>query len=119
MFSQIKDEEINRGREKLKDEEIVKLISRQIKKLEESLSLFIKAKRDDLIVKTKKEIESLKKYLPQQLTDAELKERIEEIIKKNARISNPGQLIGIAIKALSGQADNRRISEAVKNQLTN
>lgn len=72
LNAQIQNKEIDQGREQLTDKEIIELITNQIKKLKGSLALFEKGKREDLIKKTKKEIEVLKAYLPRQLSDEEL-----------------------------------------------
>ena len=113
LNAQIYDKEIEQARKKLKDEDVFKLIAGEIKKLEESLKLFEKAKRQDLQDKAKKEIEVLKAYLPKQIADEELEKEIDKIISENKDVNNPGQLIGIAVKALSGKADNKKIAQLV------
>lgn len=117
LNAQIQNKEIDQGREQLTDKEIIELITNQIKKLKESLALFEKGKREDLIKKTKKEIEVLKAYLPRQLSDEELEKEVEKIIKENCQIFNPGALIGICVKALSGKADNKRIAQIVMKKV--
>ena len=69
LTAQIKDAEVEAGRKELSDQEVVRLINGQLKKLKESLESFEKAKRTDLVEKTKKEMEMLSFYLPQQLPD--------------------------------------------------
>jgi uncharacterized protein len=113
LFAQIRDEEINQGRRQLKDKEIVKIIQQQLKKLNESLDSFKLASRQDLIDQAIKEIKVLKTYLPEQLSDAQLKAQIDKFIKENKDIKNPGQLIGKAIVKLGDKADNKKISELI------
>lgn len=116
LWAQIENQEIEKGRKSLTDEEVIKTINSQIKKLKESLVFFEKAKREDLIKKTKTEIGILKNYLPQQLSDEELRKEVEKIIKQNPSISHPGTLIGLCIKTLAGRADNQHIAEMVKQR---
>jgi hypothetical protein len=113
LSSQIQNAEIEIGKKQLSDETLVKLISNQIKKLKESLELFTKGERQDLIDKTKFEIEVLTTYLPQQLSDTQLEAEIKKIISAN-KTDNLGMLIGIGVKVLSGKADNGRIAGMVK-----
>ena len=113
LFAQIKDKELEKGRKELTDEEIVKLINGQIKKLEESLSFFEKGNRKELAQKTKGELIILKTYLPKQLSDEELEKEVDKIIKDNPDLPHPGALIGIAVKKLAGKADNKRISQLI------
>ncbi|MBL7150500.1 GatB/YqeY domain-containing protein [Candidatus Microgenomates bacterium] len=113
LNAQIQNKEIEKGRKKLADEEIIKLMRKQVKELKESLSFFEKGKREDLIKKTKTEIEILKTYLPQQLSDEQLEKEVEKIIKQNPSVSHQGALIGICIKTLVGKADNQRIAHII------
>jgi len=117
LNAQIQNKEIEKGRKKLADEEIIKLMRKQVKELKESLSFFEKGKREDLIKKTKTEIEILKTYLPQQLSDEQLEKEVEKIIKQNPSVSHQGALIGLCVKALAGQADNQRTARMVKNMV--
>lgn len=118
LNAQIQEKEIEKGKKELTDEELISLIVNQIKKLKESLSHFEKAKRDDLTSKTEEEIKILKAYLPSQLSDEELEKEIENIINQNPSILQPGPMIGICIKALSGRADNKKISQMVSKRMS-
>jgi uncharacterized protein YqeY len=115
LQAQIQNEEIAQARKKLTDKAIINLIASQIKKLKESLTLFEKGGRKDLISQTKAEIEILQSYLPKQLSDEKLQKEVEKISQQNPSIINQGVLIGLCIKALSGKADNQRIAQMVKN----
>ena len=56
----------------------------------------------------------MSQYLPAQMSDEELEEKVKKIMVENQNLPNPGMLIGICIKALAGQADNGRIAQMVK-----
>jgi uncharacterized protein YqeY len=119
LIAQIQNAEIDRKRQALNDEQVVKIITSQIKKLKDSLELFKKGNRPDLVQKTEAEIKILSSYLPQQLSDEELKAKITSILKENPTPPHPGALIGLCVKALAGQADNQRIAQMVKAHLSN
>lgn len=119
LMSQLKDKEIEQRRKELTDEGVIQLINGQLKKLEESLVLFNQGKRQDLVDKTKQESAILQAYLPKQISDEQLEKLVEEIIKANPGVTNPGMLIGISVKKLSGKADNKRISQMVLKKISN
>lgn len=117
LGAQIQNAEIERGKKELTDEEIIKLLSSQIKKLQESLALFEKGRRLDLLDKTKKEIAVLAAYLPSQLNDEALEAEITKIIQQNPSIKHPGSLIGLCLKTLTGRADGAKIAQIIRQKL--
>jgi len=66
----------------LNDEEVIDVISSEAKKRKESIVEFGKGKRMDLVEKEKKELEILEKYLPEQLSEEEIKKLVKEAIDK-------------------------------------
>jgi len=64
LWAQIQNKEIEQKRKELTDEQLIKIIKSQLKKLKESLILFEKGSRSDLANQTKKEIKILANYLP-------------------------------------------------------
>ena len=62
-------EKINLKREELSDDEIIKLISKQIKMRKDSIAEFTKAGRDDLVQQNEKEIDVLKEYMPEEMSE--------------------------------------------------
>ena len=74
-------EEINKKSE-LTDDEIIGIVSKQIKTRKESIAEFEKAGRDDLAIKTKNEITILEKYLPEQLDISEVNKIIDDAFDK-------------------------------------
>lgn len=113
LFAQINDREIEKGRKELSDQEIIDLINNQIKKLNEAKDMFFRGGRQELVQKTDNEIKLLKSYLPKQLSDEELEEEINKLIKANPQMPHPGALIGLAVKSLQGRADNKRVSQII------
>ena len=111
-------EEINKKHE-LTDDEFIGVISKQIKTRKESILEFEKANRTDLIEKTKKEIEILNKYMPEQLSEEEVLKVIDEAfdaIKPQAQ-SDMGKLMGYVNPKLKGKADMSFVSKTIKEKL--
>lgn len=104
----------------LSDEEIIEVISSEIKKRKDAILEFEKGKREDLIEKEKKEIEILYKYLPEQLSEEEIirivKEKILEIGAKE--IKDMGRAMKEIMPYIKGRADNSVVSQIVKDFLT-
>ncbi len=98
----------------------IKLIQKLVKQRQDSLEIFEKQEREDLAVKEREEIAVLQKYLPQQLSEAELTPIIKAIIEKTGAsgMKDMGKIMGMASGQLSGQADGKTISAIVKNLLS-
>ncbi|OGK15932.1 hypothetical protein A2862_04345 [Candidatus Roizmanbacteria bacterium RIFCSPHIGHO2_01_FULL_38_41] len=112
FMSELKNLEIEKKGE-LSDEEVTKLIKKQIKNLSDAVDMFTKGKRDDLVTQNNKQIEILSTYLPPELSDEELTSAIGTIIQENKELydKNPKAIIGIAMKKLASQADPKRIMD--------
>lgn len=100
----------------ISDEQILDIISKEIKKRKESLEDFEKAGREDLIQKTNEEIKAIEGYLPAQLTDEELKEKLQEIIAElgATTMKDMGSVMKKAKEVIGAAADGKRINEIVK-----
>ena len=117
-ISDIKNEKINKRKE-LSDEETEAVIAKQVKQMKDALSDFEKANREDLISKTKKEIEILETYLPEKLAEEEVEKIVKEIIEKSKPISpnDFGKIMGQIMKELKGRADGNLVQSLVKKNL--
>lgn len=118
LSSAMKQIEVDERKE-LTDEDIIKILQKQIKQREESSSQYREAGREDLYEKENSEAELFKSYLPKQLSDDELKEKLKEIIGKvgATSIKDIGKVMGMATKELAGVADGKRINGTVKEIL--
>ncbi len=118
LSSAMKQIEVDERRE-LSDEDIIKIIQKQIKQREESASQYKEAGRDDLYNKEIGEVNIFRQYLPKQLSDEELKSRLQEIISRigASSMKDMGKIMGIATKELVGIADGKRINLTVKSIL--
>lgn len=116
----IKQTEIDK-RIELKEDDILNIIAKQIKQKQDALEQFKKADRQDLIEQTELEINTLKEYLPKQLS----KEEVEQIVIDLSRtlgisdMKGMGTLIKSAKAKIGAGSDGKTISEVVKKVLNN
>ncbi len=105
---------------KLTDEEIIDVISCEAKKRKEAILEYEKGKRQELAEKEKKELGILEKYLPEQLSEEEIRKLVEEAIKKtNAREPKEmGRVMAELMPKIKGRADGRVANRIVKEFLT-
>ena len=103
----------------LTDDEILEIIISRIKKSNESISEFEKGKREDLVEKEKKEIEILKRYLPEQLLEEEIRKIVKEIIEKTEAkdIKDMGRVMSELMPRVKGRAEGALVSKIVKEFL--
>ena len=113
-------EKINLKRD-LNDDEVIAVISKQIKMRNDSIAEFTKANRTDLVDQYKKEIELLNKYMPEQLTEDEINQIITEaFVKINPTSSKDMGLIMREISPkLKGRADMGKVNSIIKERLNN
>jgi uncharacterized protein YqeY len=101
------------------EEDILDVITSEIKKLRDSLAMFEKGGRADLASQAKNEIEILLRYLPQQLTEDEIKKMVSEAIAQAGAqtIKDMGKVMGILAPQIKGKADNGLVGKIVKEVL--
>lgn len=113
-------EKINLKRE-LNDDEVISVISKQIKMRNDSINEFAKANRNDLVEQYQKEIELLNKYLPEQLTLEEVNKIIDEAFTKINPTSSKD--MGLIMKEVSPKVNERfdkgQVSSIIKDRLSN
>lgn len=97
------------------DEVVLPLLQKEIKKRADSVELYLKGAREDLAKKEQSEIELIKAYLPAQLSDDELKEKIKSIIEKVGK--NLGAVMKTAKDEIGASAEAKRISIIAKELL--
>ena len=114
----IKNAEISK-KDKLTEDEVIGIITNYLKKLEDSLDLFIKGQRPELADKAKKEIKIIKEYLPEQLPEEEIRKIVKEtMIKFNFKsLQNIGPAMKEIIPQLKGKADGKIVNKIVRDLL--
>ena len=105
----------------LSDDEVIGIVSREIKTRKESIKEFEKGGRTDLIDKTSKEVEILNKYLPKQMTEEEVNAVIEEVFAKvkPEKPSDMGKVMGAITPLVKGKTDMSLVSTKIKEKLSN
>ena len=116
--SSIQMEELNKKRE-LTDDEVIDVISKQIKTRKDSINEFTKGGREDLVESTSKEIEILSAYLPEQLTEEEINNIIEKVFEevKPSSAKDMGKVMKAVTPLVKGKADMGMVSSIIKNKL--
>ncbi|MDP2939200.1 MAG: GatB/YqeY domain-containing protein [Candidatus Omnitrophota bacterium] len=110
---------IEKKKDKLEDQDIIAVIKKQVKSHQDSIEQFEKGNRADLAEKEKKELEILKSYLPQELSEAELKNIVEEVINSfpDATIKDMGKIMKEIMVKTAGRADGKLVSELVRQRI--
>ncbi len=113
-------DEIKLKRE-LNDDEVIQIISKQIKSRKESIEFFEKGNREDLITATKSEIEILEKYLPEQMSMEEVNKIIDEafLSVKPTGNSDMGKIMAVIAPLVKGKADLGMVNKIIKEKLNN
>ena len=98
----------------------MQVIKKQVKQRKESAEIYKEQGRDDLYEKEWKEKEIIEKFLPEQLSEEELKKILKEIINEAGAKSaaEMGKVMGIASKKLAGKAEGKVIALLVKQLLS-
>lgn len=114
-----KEIELKPKNKKLDNEEMIEILKKEVKKRKESIKAFEEGGREDLFSKEKQELEIIAKYLPEQLSEEEIKKIIQKIIKPlgELTIKDFGRVMGLVIKEVKGLADGNEVSKLVKEIL--
>jgi len=112
------NEEKNRMHE-LDDNEVIEVLSREVKKLKENKEEYERLNRPDAAAQLEREIEILLSYLPQQLTEEEIEEIARQIIYEIGAnsIKDMGKVMNAIMPKVKGRADGRVVNQIVKKLL--
>lgn len=113
----ISNKEIDEG--ELDDSAILGVLAKEVKQRQDTIVEVSKANRADLVEQNEAEIEVLKKYLPEQLSDNELTEIIKKAINDtdSTSLADMGKVMGIVQPEIKGRADGTKASAIVKDLL--
>ena len=103
----------------LDETEEIKLLQNLVKQRRDSLDIYLKQNREDLAAKEQEEIAIIERYLPVQLSEDELRDKVREVIAQTGATSmkDMGRVMGAASAQLAGQADGKAIAAIVKELL--
>lgn len=104
----------------LSDEDALKLIQKLVKQGKDAAQIYAQQQRPDLAEAELQQVSVMERYLPQPLSEAELLEAVKAIISNVGATSmkDMGKVMAEATKTLSGKAEGRAISQAVKSLLS-
>ena len=107
------------GNGELTDEMAVKIIQKMSKQVKDAATIFKEQNRMDLADEYLAQVAIYERYLPAQMTDAELETAVRAIIAQvgAASLQDLGKVMGVASKQLAGKTEGRLISEKVKQLL--
>lgn len=108
------------GSGEVTDEDVLKMIRKLVKQRRESAEQYVAAGRKELADNELAEAAVIEKYLPKQLSEAEVEAKVKEIIAELGATSlkEMGKVMGAANAALAGQADGKTISGIVRKLLS-
>ena len=111
-------EHIDKKRE-LNDELAIDVLSREVKTRRESLEVFEKAGREDLVNGLKNELKVLEKYLPKPLTEDEVLEIVEKAVQEvnPTSMKDMGRVMGIVTPQVKGRFDLKQVSTMVREKI--
>jgi uncharacterized protein YqeY len=102
------------------EEDILKTFSSMLRKRKEAISQYKQGKREDLAQKEKAEMDIIEEFLPQQLTEEEIRKEAQAVIAETGAVDMKamGKVMGILTKKLTGRAQGGVISRIVKEELS-
>ena len=103
------------------DEVVLTIINKMVKQRKDSIEQFTKGARDDLASKEKDQLEVIKQYLPEQLSEDKIREIVEAAVKSTqaSSMQDMGKVMGAIKPELQGKADMGLVSQIVKSSLSN
>lgn len=103
----------------LNDDEVLDILSREIKQRKDALQDFTKAGRDDLVDNLKAEIDIIARYLPEQLTEEEIKVIVQQTIQETGASSKAdmGKVMSALMPKVKGRAEGKVVNQAVQQLL--
>lgn len=113
--SAIKNIEIDKKKE-LSDEEVIEVLAREVKQRRDAIEEYDKANRQDIVDTLQKEIAVLMPYLPEQLSEEEIRSLVKEVIAEVQPQSpkDMGKVMGKLMPKVKGKADGKLVNQIVK-----
>ena len=118
LLSSVSYAQIEKGGQ-LTDDEVLQVLSREAKKRKESIESAERAGRDDVAEREKAELQIINKYLPEQLSEAEVEAMAREVAAEVGAvdIKDRGKVMGPLMQRIRGRADGKLASQVVERIL--
>lgn len=119
VLTAIKNRE-KEARSLLEDQEVISVITIQIKQRRESIEQYRQAGREDLAQREESELQILQGYMPEQVSEEEISNTLDEIIAEVGAVSmkDMGKVMKAAMAKLAGKAEGGAINAMVKEKLS-
>ena len=119
VLADIKNEEISIG-ETLSDEQVLKVLRKQKKRVEDSIEGFTKMNREDFISKEKEQLQVLERYLPAQMSEEDITKVVKKVLKESnaSSLKDMGMVMGKSMKELGDSADGNTVRNIVQSLLS-
>lgn len=116
--SSVKNAEIER-QHPLDDQEVLDILQREVKQRKDSLQDFEKAGRQDLVDQVNEEIRILQEYMPQPMSEEEIKALVQQTIQETGASSKAdmGKVMGALMPKVKGRADGKLVNRIVQQYL--
>lgn len=120
LRAQIKTASINK-KDDLSESEVTQVLQKEAKKRKESIAMFKQGNREDLVKKEMTELEIIDRYLPEQISEADLAAIIKEEAQtiQAASEKDMGRLMGAVMPKVQGKADGKQVQQKVREFLAN
>jgi len=120
LRSGIQNKEIEKRPDKLEEDDVVGIVMKLINQHKESIEQFKKGNREDLVKKEEDELKILEKFLPEQLSEEEIREKVKESIASVGAVAmkDMGKVMGELMPKLKGLANGKVISKITTEELS-
>jgi uncharacterized protein YqeY len=122
LLTAIKNKKISLGgggKDDLNDDQLIEIVKSEIKKRKDSIVAYREGNREDLALNEENEIKILEKYMPEQISEDELKKIIEEALEPLGELSPKdfGRAMGVVMAKVGNKADGNTVSRILKEIL--
>ena len=119
IIGKLKAKRIDKG-EDLTDQECIQILQSSVKQLKDSIEQYEKGGRDDLAEVETFELKLIEKYLPEKLSEEEIRISVQKTIKSTGAKSmqDMGRVMGAIMKELAGAADGKKVQKIVQGELS-
>lgn len=116
LVAALKNAQIEKN-DKLSEAEEIGVLNKEAKKRQEAAEIYKRGEREDLAKKEEAELKVIKEYLPQQMSQAEVKELIKQMKTSGELGDNFGGAMKAVMAKLKGKADGKLVAQMVKEEL--
>lgn len=110
----LKNAEIAKRPGNLTPEDEIRVLQNESKKHLDSIEMFTRGNREDLVLREKRELEVIKRYLPEEMSDEKLQSIVKRVISAMGEEREYGKIMRAVMKEVAGRADGKRAGEIVK-----